>query len=432
MKACILTWGCQQNEHQSEAIAGVLRATGYVLVPNPDEADVVLLNTCMVRGRAEDKVIGRVGELQRLRRTRPRVIGVGGCMAQGRGEAILDLLPGADFAFGTARLADLPSLIARAWDGERFACLPPPNGIERLPVVRRSSFQAYVTIAEGCSHACAYCVVPRVRGPLRSRPLEEVVAELRDLGTAGYQEVTLLGQNVDAYGTDLGGGTTFAALLRAAQQVSIPRIRFTTSHPAYLTDEVIEVLAEGGNLCPHVHLAVQSGSDRVLAGMGRGHTRAEFLDLVARLRSRVPGLNVTTDVIVGFPGEDDWDFHQTLSLIEEAAFGTVFAAMFSPRPGTRAAALPDDVPPREKARRLAAVLDLSRRLALESHRARIGTTVEVLVEAFLPEKRQLSGKTRDFRTVLFPGDPAMIGRFAMVKIEGATAGALHGQRTEAG
>ncbi len=353
-------------------------------------------------------------------------------MAQGRGEGILDLLPGADFAFGTSHLLELPSLIARARAGERLASLPNPNGLEPLPCVRRSPFQAYVTIAEGCSHVCAYCVVPQVRGPLRSRPMAEVLAELRDLAQAGYQEATLLGQNVDAYGRDLGDGTSFARLLRAAREVPIPRIRFTTSHPAYMTDEVIAALASGGNLCPHVHLAVQSGSDRVLAAMNRGYTREGFLALVRRLREAIPGVNVTTDVIVGFPGETEEDFAFTLSLIDEAQFGTVYAAMYSPRPGTRAARMPDDVPPEEKARRLERVLAATRRIALQLHQARLGTAAEVLVEAFLREKGRLVGKTRDFRTVLFPGDPAMIGRTAMVKIEKATAGALHGRLEEAG
>jgi len=427
MKACILTWGCQQNEHHSEEIAGVLREAGYTLVDAPEDADVVLLNTCMVRGRAEEKVIGRVGELQRLRRTRPRLIGVGGCMAQGRGEGILDLLPGADFAFGTSGVAELPALISRAQAGERFAFLPSPNGLDRLPIARRSPFQAYVTIAEGCSHGCAYCVVPRVRGPLRSRPMGEVLAELAGLARAGYQEATLLGQNVDAYGRDLGDGPDFAALLRAATQIPIPRIRFTSSHPAYMSDDVISALANGGNLCPHVHLAVQSGSDRVLQAMGRGYTRARFLALVHRLREAISEVNVTTDVIVGFPGETEEDFALTLSLIAEARFGTVYVAAYSPRPGTRAARLPDSVPARVKAERLARALDASRQVALSLHRARVGTTVEVLVEAFLPAKGRLVGKTPDFRTVLFPGDRAMIGGLAMVTIEGATAGALHGR-----
>lgn len=431
MKACILTWGCQQNEHRSEEIAGVLRGAGYAVVDAPEDADVILLNTCMVRGRAEAKVMGRVGELQRLRGTRPRLIGVGGCMAQGRGEGILDLIPGADFAFGTTGLADLPALLDRARSGERFASLPRPNGLERLPVLRRSSFQSYVTIAEGCSHACAYCIVPRVRGPLRSRPMGEVLAELGDLARGGYQEVTLLGQNVDAYGRDLADGATFADLLHAAAEIPIPRVRFTSSHPAYLTEGVISALARGGNLCPHVHLAVQSGSDRILAAMGRGYTRDRFLALVRRLREEIPEVNVTTDVIVGFPGETDEDFAQTLSLIDEARFGTVYVAAYSPRPGTRAEGMPDDVPPRTKGERLEAVLAASRRVALRLHEARVGTAVEVLVEGLLPAKGVLVGKTPDFRTVLFPGDPAMIGRWAMVTIERATAGALQG-RVEGG
>jgi len=262
--------------------------------------------------------------------------------------------------------------------------------------------------------------------------MADVLAELRGLAGAGYQEATLLGQNVDAYGRDRGDGTGFAALLRAAAEISLPRIRFTTSHPAYMTDEVISALAGGGNLCEHVHLAVQSGSDRVLDGMGRGYTRVEFLGLVRRLREAIPGLNVTTDVIVGFPGETDDDSALTLSLIEEAVFGTVFAAMYSPRPGTRAAALPDDVSPREKGRRLAAVLEMSRRVARALHHERVGTTLEVLVEAFLPEKGRLVGKTRDFRTVLLAGDPAIIGRYVMVTIQEATTGALHGRLAEAG
>lgn len=429
MKVCVLTWGCQLNEHKSEEIAGVLAQAGHALVDDPADADVILLNTCMVRQRSEDKVVGRVGELQRLRRTRPRVVGVGGCMAQGRGGETLRICPGADFAFGTAGIADLPALIARACAGERFACLPSPNGLERLPARRRSPFQAYVTVAEGCSHSCAYCVVPQVRGPLRSRPLPEVLAELADLARSGYREVTLLGQNVDAYGLDLKDGTSFAQLLRAASDVPIPRVRFTTSHPAYMTDAVIAAIAHGGTVCEHVHLAVQSGSDRILAAMGRGYTRACFLSLVNRLREGVPGVNVTTDVIVGFPGETEQDFQATLSLIEEAGFGTVYAAAYSPRPGTRAAELPDSVPGAEKARRLAAVLALSRRVALSLHQSRIGTTVEALVEALLPDKERLVGKTRDFRTVLFPGDPAMIGRFVTVEIEGATAGSLSGRVT---
>ena len=426
MKACVLTWGCQLNVHRSEEIEGVLERAGYLLVDRPEEADVVILNTCMVRQRAEDKVIGRVGELSRLK-GRGTLIGVGGCMAQGRKEELFRLAPAVDFAFGTADIARLPELIQRAQAGERPAHFPEPLGLEELPVRRRSPFQAYVTVAEGCSHSCSYCIVPFVRGPLRSRPLAEVLAELKELAAAGYQEVTLLGQNVDAYGRDLRDGTDFAALLRAVAGIPIPRVRFTSSHPAYMTEDTIAAIAEGANICEHVHLAVQSGSDRILRAMRRGYTRERFLRIVERLRRAVPGVNVTTDVIVGFPGETEADFEATLSLIREVGFGTVYVAAYSPRPYTRAAVLPDSIPREEKARRLAEVLSLTRRIAHQLHRSRIGEEVEVLVEGYLPEKGLYHGKTRDFRTVLFPGEEGLVGKLIAVRVEGATPGAMLGQ-----
>jgi len=425
MKACVLTWGCQLNAHRSEEIEGVLERAGYRIVSRPEDADVVVLNTCMVRQRAEDKVVGRVGELSRLRR-RGVLIGVGGCMAQGRKDELFRLCPGIDFAFGTGEISRLPELIERARKGERPAHFPAPTSLEKLPVRRHSSFQAYVTVAEGCSNACAYCVVPFVRGPLRSRPLPEVLEELWGLAEAGYKEVTLLGQNVDAYGRDLRDGTDFARLLREVAKVPIPRVRFTSSHPAYMTDETIAAIAEGGNICPHVHLAVQSGSDRILRAMGRGYTRERFLKIVERLREAVPGVNITTDIIVGFPGETEEDFAATLSLIEEVKFGTVYVAAYSPRPYTRAARLPDSIPREEKSRRLAEVLSLTRRIAYELHRARIGGREEVLVEGYLPEKRLYHGKTKDFRTVLFPGEEALVGTFVEVLVEAASPGAMEG------
>jgi len=426
MRVCILTWGCQLNHHKSEEIAGVLAQAGHILVDRPEDADVVLLNTCMVRQRSEDKVVSRVRELARLKRERPLLIGVGGCMAQGRGERILEICKGADFAFGTVGLRSLPELIERARQGERFAYLPEPVELERLPALRQSPFQAYVTIAEGCSHACAYCVIPRVRGPLRSRPLKEILAELWELADRGYKEVTLLGQNVDAYGLDLRDGSNFAGLLRAVGRIPIPRVRFTSSHPAYMTEEVIAAIAEEENICEHVHLAVQSGSDRILRAMRRGYTREGFLRLVERLRRAVPGVNITTDVIVGFPGEEERDFEETLSLIEEVRFGTVYVAAYSPRPGTPAEPLGDPIPAEEKARRLQEVLNLTRRIALELHRERLGSTVEILVEEHLSEKGMVLGKTRDFRTVLAPGGPELLGELVEVEVSGATPAALLG------
>ena len=425
MRACVLTWGCQLNVHRSEEIEGVLEQAGFRIVDRPEDADVVILNTCMVRKRAEDKVVGRVGELARLKR-KGVLIGVGGCMAQGRKEELFKICPGIDFAFGTSDISLLPELIERARAGERPAHFPAPVTLEPLPVRRRSTFSAYVTVAEGCSCACAYCIVPFVRGPLRSRPLADILDELVGLAAAGYKEVTLLGQNVDAYGMDLNDGTDFALLLRKVSKLPIPRVRFTSSHPAYMREETIAAIAQGQNICEHVHMAVQSGSDRILAAMGRGYTREDFLKLVERLRTEIPGVNITTDVIVGFPGETEEDFQETLSLIEEVKFGTVYVAAYSPRPYTRAARLPDSVPREEKARRLKEVLELTRKNGLELHRRRIGEIVEVLVEGYLPEKGMYYGKTRDFRTVLFSGEEELVGQIVEVRVEAASPGAMEG------
>ncbi len=426
MRVCILTWGCQLNHHKSEGIAGVLSAVGHVLVDQPEDADVVLLNTCMVRQKSEDKVVGCVQNLTRLKKHKPLLIGVGGCMPQGRGEKILEICRGADFAFGTVGLRFLPDLIERARHGERVVYLPEPLELERLPVRRTSSFQAYVTIAEGCSHGCAYCVIPSVRGPLRSRPLSEIRAELQELAARGYKQVTLLGHNVDAYGLDRRDGTNFARLLREVGKIPIPRVFFTSSHPAYMTDEVIAAIAEERNICEHVHLAVQSGSDRILKAMRRGYTKDGFLRLAEKIRKSVPEVNITTDVIVGFPGEEERDFAETLSLIEEVRFGTVYVAAYSPRPTTPAEPLGDPIPPEEKARRLQEVLNLTRRIALALHQQRLGTTVEILVEEVLPEKGMVLGKTRDFRTVLAPGGPELLGEVVEVEVNEATPAALMG------
>jgi len=426
MRACILTWGCQLNHHKSEEIAGVLAEAGYTIVDRPEEADVIILNTCMVRQKSEDKVVSRVAELARLKKSRPVLIGVGGCMPQGRSAEIFSLCPAADFAFGTTGLRFLPEIIEQAKRGERVAFLPEPKELERLPVLRKSAFQAYVTIAEGCSHSCAYCVIPRVRGPLRSRPMAEILEEVWELAASGYLEVTLLGQNVDAYGLDLRDGTNFAKLLRALGKIPIPRVRFTSSHPAYMTEEVIAAIAEEPNVCEHVHLAVQSGSNRILRAMRRGYTREQFLALVERIRRAIPEVNITTDVIVGFPGEEEEDFAATLSLIEEARFGTVYVAAYSPRPNTPAEPLGDPIPQKEKARRLQEVLDLARKIAMELHRERIGKTVEILAEEYIPEKGMVMGKTRDFRTVLAPGGPELVGKLVEVEVTGATPAALLG------
>ncbi len=426
MKACVLTWGCQLNQHRSEELEGVLVQEGYAIVDSPREADVVILNTCMVRARAEQKAQGRLAQLAGMRSNGRPILGVGGCMPQGHAENPWESCPQADFVFGTRNLSDVPQLVRRAVSGERPVSVPSPgrDGLT-LPVRRRSHFQAYVAISEGCSLECAYCVVPFVRGPLRSRPVRRVLEELHRLAEQGYREVTILGQNVDAYGRDdRSGHPTFAELLRRAAKVGIPRVRFTSSHPAFIDSDVLQAMRDEPAICEHLHLAVQSGSDSVLKAMGRGHSRAQLEEILALAVRTVPGVNLTTDVIVGFPGESEADFCATLSLLEEVKFGTVYAACYSPRPHTRAAAWPDSVPGETKRQRLERVLDLSRRIALDMHKQRVGQLVEVLVEGYLPQKDLCYGKTRDFRTVLFPGDPdSLRGQLVPVRItEGLTGG----------
>lgn len=432
MKVSVLTWGCQLNQHRSEEIEGVLAREGYSFVDQPEDADVVVFNTCMVRGKAEEKVAGRLAQLAGVRRHGRPLLGVGGCMAQGRGTEVFKTCPAADFVFGTGNLAELPSLINRALAGERPVSLPNPgrNG-EPLPMRRRSPTQAYVAVSDGCSHACAYCVVPFVRGPLRSRPLLDINEELLSLAQKGYKEVTLLGQNVDAYGVDRSGTSRFPELLRRAAQAGIPRVRFTSSHPAYISSAVLEVMADESAICEHLHLAVQSGSDAVLRAMGRGHTRAQLDETLRMARRHIPGINLTTDVIVGFPGETEADFEETMELLEEGKFGTVYAAVYSPRPHTRAAQQHDDVPRSVKRQRLEDVLCLARRTGLACHERYVGQSQEVLVEGYLPSKDLYYGKTRDFRTVLFPGKPAMMGAFVAVHVTEARSGGMRGFVEEA-
>ncbi len=422
----IETWGCQMNLHQSEGIAGVLEERGFSLTESLPEADLVLFNTCAVRQKAEEKVYGRIGAIQEQKTRREVLFGVGGCLAQLRGEALLKRFPAIDFLFGTADLAALPSLLEEVEAGcTRLAHLPTPSGTEEVPYRRRSSVTAMVTISEGCSNFCSYCVVPSARGPLRSRPPEEVLAEVEDLVRKGYKEVVLLGQNVDSYGKDQSEYGDFASLLSRAAETGIPRLRFLTSHPRDLTRGVIDAIARHENVCNHLHLACQSGSDRVLAAMNRGYTRAEFLSIVERARKAVEGLNVTTDLIVGYPGETEEDFRATMDLVEEVRFGSIFAAKYSPRPGTRSAGLEDDVPAAVKDARLQELLVREREIAREENEWRVGEVVDVLVEGRTREG-ELYGRTDDHRTVTARGE-AKAGEFVPVLIEGASAATLAGR-----
>ncbi len=436
----IHTWGCQMNEHKSEGIAGLLVHEGYQLVQRPEDADLVIFNTCMVREKAEDKVYSEAGVIGALKEKKPDLLlGIGGCMAQALGKKIFHYSPIVDFVFGSSNITDIPRLIReiqeKGKNGHRngspvMALSKIPDRMEDLPFLRQSSFQAKVTITEGCSNFCSFCIVPYTTGLLRSRLPGDIIREVTQLAEQGYKEVQLLGQNVDSYGNDLDDpDINFANLLRALTRIAIPRIRFTSSHPKDITPDVIDVLSEENNVCEHVHMAVQSGSNRVLDAMRRGYTKEQFLELVRTLKARVPGVNITTDIIVGFPTETEQDFLETVDLVRNARFGGAFIFRYSPRPGTISYyKYPDAIPLEEKQRRLEHLLTLQKRITDEENRARVGQTVEVLVEgeARTGSDRYL-GKTRDNKTVLFSAGPQMTGTFVHVAIEKAGVAGLFGR-----
>jgi len=461
MRVYIHTWGCQLNEHKSEAIAGVLQQAGYHLVGSPREADIVIFNTCTVREKAVEKVLGKIGEIKRLRLEGRRVLlGIGGCLPQAEKERerLLERTDQVDFLFGTsdADIERLPEVIAKAqaraqgqgqsqreqgrgWGRGPGQPLPlvavgPPAGLNQLPYRRASNLTAYVTITEGCDHFCSFCIVPYTRGRLRSRPPEEIVREVEELVEAGYKEVVLLGQNVNAYGVDLWGEGRFAQLLRQVAATGVPRIRFTASHPQDMTREVLEAIAELPNVCEQIHMAAQSGSDRVLRDMRRPYTKAEFLAKVEEARRLIPDVNITTDLIVGYPTETEEDFQETVDLVERARFGSAFIFIFSPRPGTVAAVkYGDPIPQEVKRRRHQELLELQRRISEEESRKLIGRTVEVLVEG--RSEGRWFGRGRDHRMVAFhapepePGSDSahLIGKLVQVKVKGVAGGTLIGE-----
>jgi tRNA-2-methylthio-N6-dimethylallyladenosine synthase len=424
----IETWGCQMNLHHSEGIAGILEQAGFCLTDSLADADVILFNTCAVRQKAEEKVYGRIGAIAELKKTKDVLFGVVGCMAQVYGETLAKRFPVIDFLFGTTQLSALPQLLRTAEANRTHtASFPAFSKAEEIPYRRESGVRAMVTITEGCSNFCSYCIVPYARGPLRSRPPENILAEVDALVEAGYKEVLLLGQNVDSYGRDRPGYGHFPELLRKVAKTGIPRIRFTTSHPRDMTPQVFEAVAQHANICPHVHLACQSGSDRILRAMNRGYTREEFLSLVKEARMFVDGLNVTTDLIVGYPGETERDFRDTMDLINTARFGAIFVAKYSPRPRTRSFALIDDVPKEVKEARLKEVLKREREIALEENNKRIGEIVEVLVEG-RNRSGAFYGRAEDHRTVVITGEVEIeMGALQPVQVEAASAAALEGR-----
>ncbi|HEY9073051.1 MAG TPA: tRNA (N6-isopentenyl adenosine(37)-C2)-methylthiotransferase MiaB, partial [Desulfobaccales bacterium] len=397
-KLYIRTFGCQMNVADSEQLAQLL-APEYERTFRAEEADLYLINTCAIRRKAEEKVKSLMGSLKFLKARRPElIIGVGGCVAQQEGERLLNAAPHLNLVFGTQASLRLPELVRRAARGQRLVDVELTTGLQELPAHPWSpgALQALVTIMQGCDNFCTYCVVPYVRGREASREPEAITNEVADFLAAGGVEVTLLGQNVNSYGRGLGASITFSQLLRRLNDLpGLQRLRFATSNPRDLSAELIAAFGELPALCEHLHLPVQSGSNPILKAMNRGYSREEYLEKVARLRQSCPGLALSTDLIVGFPGETEADFAQTLDLMRQAAFAQAFSFKYSPRPQTRAAGFPDQIPEEVKTERLTRLQALQDELTLAAHARLVGQVVEVLVEGLSKrDPAQLCGRLR--------------------------------------
>ena len=416
----IETYGCQMNVADSELVLGVLEREGYIAVDDPGAADVVLVNTCAVRDHAEQKVFSRVGELKRYKRP-GSVLGVVGCMAQRLGPRLLERVPQVDLVVGPDGYRGLPELIARARAGERAADVEFRSWehYEDVPPVREgAAASAFVTVQRGCDYRCTFCIVPMTRGPERSRKLADVVREVERLAGTGTTEVTLLGQTVNSYDD---GAHDFADLVRAVGGVpGIRRLRFTSPYPTDFSGRVVAAMAETAAVCEHVHLPVQSGSSRVLKRMLRRYDRARYLEVVAALRRAMPDIALTTDIIVGFPGETEADFQETLSLVDGVAFDDAYTFRFSPRDGTPATRLKDVVPDDVAGERLERLVAAVRGIARRRNVALVGSTHEVLVEAWAKRGDLLQGRTRANKVALLPGPDEWIGSYRMVRFTGTT------------
>ena len=440
-KLFIRTFGCQMNEYDSDKMADVLHASdGLTRTDRPEDADVILFNTCSVRENAQERVFHDLGRMRELKLANPEiVIGVGGCVASQEGAAIVRRAPYVDVVFGPQTLHRLPQLIALRRSSGRSqvdVSFPEIEKFDRLPPPRVEGATAFVSIMEGCSKYCTFCVVPYTRGEEVSRPFDDVLTEVADLADQGVMEVTLLGQNVNAYrggmnrdGPMSGEVADLATLLEYVAEVpGIERIRYTTSHPKEMTPRLISACAAIPKLASHLHLPVQSGSDRILAAMKRGYTVLEYKSIVRRVRAARPGISLTSDFIVGFPGETDADFAQTMKLVDEVGFDGAFSFLYSARPGTPAAELPDPIPLDAKRARLAALQALLDAQYRKHSEAMIGTSQRVLVTGPAARNaRELAARTDNNRVVNFAGDAALIGSFADVGITSAQPHSLRGE-----
>ncbi len=433
--AYVDTYGCQQNEADSELLRGMLTEMGYEMTDTDRDADLIVINTCAIREHAEQRVLGNVGALVHGKRRNPnQIICLCGCMAQEEhiAEKLRVSYRHVDLVFGPQVLWKFPELLRRVYlrRGRVFETQRADGAIaEGLPVRRSGTVKAWVSIMYGCDNFCTYCIVPYVRGRERSREPERILEEIQALVEQGYKDITLLGQNVNSYGKDLGEGVDFPTLLERA--AAIPGeflLRFMTSHPKDATPRLFDVMARCEKVAPVIHLPFQSGSSRVLRAMNRGYTREEYLDKVAALRERLPQVVLTSDVIVGFPGESTQEFEQTLSLVEQVRFDALFTFLFSPREGTPAAKLPDPMAKEEKAANFNRLVALQNQISLEKHQAYIGSVQRCLVDGLSQDPRNnLNARTPGGRLVHLQGDPALVGRFVDVAIEDCSTWALFGR-----
>ena len=438
LKYYIETWGCQMNEEDSEKLSGMLKRIGYTKTEAKEEASIILFNTCCVRENAENKVYGNLGLLKKLKKNNPDlVIGICGCMMQQKGMAdkILKEFPYVDIIFGTHNSYKFPEYLNRVkTEGVQVKEIfdKETEIIEGIPVDRESSIKAFVTIMYGCNNFCTYCVVPYVRGRERSRRPEEIEKEIKELVAQGYKEITLLGQNVNSYGKGLEEEIDFAKLLRRINEIEgLERVRFMTSHPKDLTEDVIMAIKECDKLCEQIHLPVQSGSDEILKKMNRHYDREKYMSLIKKIKEEIPECSITTDIIVGFPGETEENFLYTLNLCEEVGYDSAFTFIYSRRNHTPADRMEDQVPDDVKHERFNRLVDVINKGVINGNKVYEGRTVEVLVEG--PSKNdetKLMGRTRNGRLVNFPGDVSMVGKLVNVHINRAQPFSLLGEIVE--
>jgi tRNA-2-methylthio-N6-dimethylallyladenosine synthase len=430
----IETYGCQMNEHDSERILRLLEGSLYSETKEAKEADLILINTCSVREKPEHKVYSALGRFKRLKEEKGTIIGVAGCVAQQEGKRLLDRIPYLDLVIGTHAIPLVPELLRRIeTTGERVCETSFDQSGEYLrsllPQSSRAKVKSFVTIMQGCGHFCSFCIVPYVRGKETSRPSQEILAEVNHLAESGVKEVYLLGQNVNSYGKGLEGELDFSGLLHRINGIEgIERIRFTTSHPADLSDALIQDFSDLRKLCEHIHLPFQSGSNRILKAMRRGYTKESYLEKIGCLKEVCPSIAISADAIVGFPGEREEDFRETLSLMEKVHFDDLFSFKYSPRKGTRAAQFENQIEEKVKQERLSILQRIQREMTLQKNQALEGSFEEVLVEGRSKQSdRDVTGRTRSNKIVNFPGDFSLLGNLVPVRITKAYPHSLRGE-----